>query len=67
MKWEIESLPAKKTTRLTVEWSDEELVHMNLEPGDLKLLRECAKSMRLSDHLLALELMALKIEQRELN
>ena len=68
MKWEVRLntdciTPGQRV--LTVEWSDWDLVQLDLDGFDRALLRECDTSMTLPDILLGLEMIARKIEAKK--
>lgn len=67
MKWEVQmSNPREPGQRvLTVEWSDWDLVQLDLDGFERMLLRECGQSVSLADILLGLELIARKIEAKK--
>lgn len=67
MKWEVQMSnhlePGHRV--LTVEWSDWDLVQLDLDGFERMLLRECEQSESLADILLGLELIARKIEAKK--
>ncbi len=68
MKWEVQMnndyiTPGARVLR--VEWSDWDIVQLDLDGFDRALLRECDQSMTLADILLGLEMIARKIEAKK--
>lgn len=67
MKWDVQMSnhlePGHRV--LTVEWSDWDLVQLDLDGFERMLLRECDQSMTLPDILLGLEMIARKIEAKK--
>lgn len=64
MKWELSRGPLGDCS-LSVRWDEMELALLDLSAFDFALLRECDTSLVLSDKLLALEMLARKIEMRD--
>jgi hypothetical protein len=62
MKCTVISYPYNQTHTLTCEWSDHDLIGLDLSPSDVQCLDEYAASTRMSDKLLALELLARRYE-----
>lgn len=64
MEWELVCDPLGGR-RLHVKWNEMDLIHLRLDPFDFALLHECDSSSKLSDKLLALELLARKYERAQ--
>ncbi len=62
MEWTLTNESWPRKNRLVVEWDTCDLTRVQLDPWDLALLRECDVSPRLSDKLLALEMLARKVD-----
>lgn len=60
MRYEVDALGVKT---FVLQWTDEDLLHVNFDSVDEKALSECAASDKISDKLLGLELLARRVEQ----
>lgn len=62
MHWELRT-NFDRTKEIHVKWDDIDLASLQYDNFDLALLRECDESMKLSDKLLALEMLVRKMEK----
>lgn len=65
MQWELRKNSYDFTREFYVRWNEHDLITLQLDDVDLALLRECDASPLLSDKLLALEMLARRIEQAQ--
>ena len=65
MRWHLTQQPWDRVSRLFVEWDAYDLFTLELDAFDRALIEECGRSKKLSDILLALEVIVRRTEEAQ--